>query len=76
MDKLNIKSKTNYRQALEVKHINAEKKTKEIIIIITIIIAISAVYKSAASRYMRSEVDGYPCLGQHQEISCLIALCM
>jgi hypothetical protein len=25
MDKHNIKSKTNYRQALEEKHINAEK---------------------------------------------------
>jgi hypothetical protein len=29
MDKHNIKSKTNYRQALEVKHINTEKVNKQ-----------------------------------------------
>jgi hypothetical protein len=29
MDKHNIKSKTNYRQALEEKHINTEKKSKQ-----------------------------------------------
>jgi hypothetical protein len=39
MDKHNIKSKTNYRQAVEEKHINTEKQqTKEIIIIIIIIL--------------------------------------
>jgi hypothetical protein len=29
MDKHNIKSKTNYRQALEEKHINIEKVNKQ-----------------------------------------------
>jgi hypothetical protein len=29
MDKHNIKSKTNYRQALEEKHINTEKVNKQ-----------------------------------------------
>jgi hypothetical protein len=37
MDNHNIKSKSNYRQALEEKHINAQMRTNKVIIITIII---------------------------------------